>query len=106
MFGPIGLIDVLADLLYFVYENPVLSHYFMVLWLSIYFFLTLQEFVSWSVSMTSIQIFSVVQVNCLLDFFCFLFILYTTKELHVLNNYHVLTIKFFLIKVEIVLVLH
>ena len=41
--------------------------------------------------------------------FCFRFILYTTKELHALNIYLVLikviilTIKFFLIKVKIVL---
>ena len=41
-----------------------------------------------------------------LCFFRFLFILYTTKELHALNNCHVLTIKFFLIKIKIVLVLH
>ena len=39
-------------------------------------------------------------------FLLFLFILYTIKELYALNNYHVLTIKLFLIKVEIVLVLH
>ena len=53
--------------------------------------------------MTSIQILSVVQVNCLLDFFCFLFILYTTKELHAFTTYHalikaiILTIAIFLI---------
>ena len=50
--------------------------------------------------MTSIQILSLVQVNCLLDFFCFRINLYTTEELHALNNYHVLTIKFFLIRVK------
>ena len=55
--------------------------------------------------MASIHILSVVQVNCLLTFFCFLFILYTAKELHALNSYRVLTINFFLIKVKIVLVL-
>ena len=48
--------------------------------------------------MTSIKILSAVQVNGLLDFFYFRVILYTTKELHALNNYHVLTIKFFLIR--------
>ena len=36
-----------------------------------------------------------------LDFFCFLFILYTTKELYDFNSYHVLTIKLFFIKVKI-----
>ena len=41
--------------------------------------------------MTSAQILSVVQVNCLVDFFCFFFcILYTTKEPHAFNIYHVL----------------
>ena len=55
------------------------------------------------ISMTSIQILSVVQVNCLLDFFCFLFSLYTTKELHAFTTYHalikaiILTIAIFLI---------
>jgi len=54
--------------------------------------------------MTLAQILSMGQVNCPLDFFCFLFISHTTKELHPLNKYRVLTkaiiltIKFFLIK--------
>ena len=63
--------------------------------------LTFYECVVCSVSMTSIPILLVVQMNCLFDFFCF-----TTKELHALNNYHVLRMKVFLIKVRIVLVLH
>ena len=55
--------------------------------------------------MTLAQILSMGLVNCPLDLFCFLFILHRTKELHLLNKYHVLTkviiwtIKFFLIKV-------
>ena len=43
--------------------------------------------------MTSAQILSFVQVNCLFDFFCFLFILYTI-------HYIILAIKFFLIKIS------
>ena len=56
--------------------------------------------------MASAQILSVVQVNCFVDFVCFLSILYTTKDLHAFNIYHVLikaiilTIIFFLIKVK------
>ena len=82
----------------------------MTLWLYIYCFLRFQEFVSLVQynAMTSAQILSVVQVNCLVDFFCFLFILYTTEERHAFNIYHVLikaiqeilTIIFFLIKVK------
>ena len=41
-------------------------------------------------AMASAQILSVVQVNCLVYFFCFLFILYKTEERYAFNIYHVL----------------
>ena len=101
MFSPVALIYILANLLYFVYERSVPSQFFYDFVVNYVLLLTLYECVVCSVSMTSIPILLVVQVNCLLDFFCF-----TAKELHALNNYHVIRMKVFLIRVKIVLVLH
>ena len=103
MFSPVALIYILANLLYFVYERSVPSQFIFYDFVVIYvLLLTLYECVVCSVSMTSIPILLVVrQMNCLLDFFCF-----TAKELHALNNYHVIRMKVFLIRVKIVLVLH